>query len=359
MNHLDQLRSRVADYKIDGMILTSAPGISYALGIHCEGMVIVTPGTCHISTDGRYIEVVEQHSKEEGMGDLVLSCSNPRDTHLALARNFILAHNLRELGFEGEEVSLTSYRRYEKELPSTLIDTQVILTDLRAVKTPAEVAAMKEAQAIAEAGFTETLNFIQVGRTEQEIAAHLAYEMAKRGGLELAFSTIIASGPNGSKPHAVPGNRQIQEGDFVTIDFGCKYQGYCSDTTRTLAIGSATEEMKTVYHLVLKAQTTAISQVKAGMTGAEMDKVARDIIVQGGFGDYFTHSLGHSLGLVVHENPGARSTEMNMLPVGVALSMEPGIYLPGKFGVRIEDVVILTQDGCDNLTTLPKDLLIL
>lgn len=357
MNHLNQIRQKVADYKINGMLLTSASSIFYALGIAMEGTVLVTPSLCSITTDGRYFETVEAHIQDEKLEDIQLSRTQGRDTHLSLSRNFILANGLRELGFEGEQLSLTSYRRYDQELPCTLIDTQVILTDLRGVKTLEEQQNMKAAQKIAETAFTETLNFIKVGRTEQEIAAFLTYEMAKRGGLEPSFSLIVASGPNSSRPHAVPTDRQIQTGEFVTIDFGCKYKGYCSDTTRTVAVGTVTDEMKKVYNLTLKAQKTALSQIKAGQTGGEMDKFARDVICEAGYGEYFTHSLGHSVGIEVHERPNLWSGELNQLPVGVVCSVEPGIYIAGKFGVRIEDVVILTAEGCENITTLPKELL--
>lgn len=357
MNHLEQLCAKVGEYKLNGMLITSAPGIFYALGMDMEGMIIVTPTTVSVSTDGRYHEALAQHIQEENIPNITLHRTQGRDTHLTLARNFILAEGLRELGFEGEELSLTSYRRYEKELPCTLIDTQVILTDLRGVKTQKEQAVMKESQKIAEAAFTEVLNFIQVGRTEQEIATQLTYEMGKRGGLEPSFSLIVASGTNGSRPHAVPGLRKIQPGEFVTIDFGCKYHGYCSDTTRTIALGSVTEEMNAVYHLVLEAQNTAISSIKAGQTGAQMDQFARDVIKNAGYGEYFSHSLGHSLGLEIHERPNASPSEIGQIPPGVVLSVEPGIYIPGKFGVRIEDVIIVTADGCENITSLPKTLL--
>lgn len=359
MNHLKQLQEKVAEYKLDGLLITSEPNSYYALGLRCEGMLLVTPNQCHLATDGRYIEAAEAQKENEGLSQLTISRTEPRKTRLTLTRDFILQNALRELGIEGEYISLTDYRRYDKELPSNLIDTQVILKELRGSKTQEEQAVMKEAQKITDAAFTEILNFVKVGRTEEEIAAQLAFEMGKRGGLELAFPIIVACGTNGSRPHAIPGNRVVEEGQFVTMDFGCKYQGYCSDMTRTVAVGKPSEEMEKVYGAVLKAQEKAISQMKAGLTGTEVDGFAREVLKEEGYGDYFAHSLGHSLGLEVHESPNAAPSEIGQLPLGAVLSVEPGVYIPGKFGVRVEDVVILSATGCENITKSAKELIIL
>ncbi len=359
MNHLAAIQAQVKAYKINGMLLTSDCGQFYALGIHTEGTLIITPNKCLLATDGRYIEAAAAHLKAEGLDQVQLERTQAKRTGFTIAREFILEHNLGEMGFEGEYVSVVSYNRYQKELPCHLIDTQVILKDLRGVKTKEEIEIMQKAQDITDAAFLEVLNFVKVGRTEIEIAAFLAYEMAKRGGVDLAFPSIIACGTNGSRPHALPGDRVLQEGQFVTMDFGCKYEGYCSDMTRTVALGSVTEEMDKVYHTVLEAQVTAINTMKAGMTGQEIDKIARDVIVEAGFGEYFAHSLGHSLGLEIHEAPNASAIELNQLPQGVTISVEPGIYLPEKFGVRIEDVAVLTETGCHVLTKSEKKLIIL
>lgn len=359
MNHLKQLQEKVAEYKLDGLLVTSESGEFYALGLHCEAMLLVTPTSCHLATDGRYIEAAQAHKAKENLDQLVISLVEPRKTRLTLTRDFILQNGLRELGIEGEYLSLTDYRRYEKELPSNLIDTQVILKDLRAVKSPQEQETMKEAQKITDAAFTEILNFVKVGRTEEEIAAQLSFEMAKRGGLELAFPIIVACGTNGSRPHAIPGKSTVESGQFVTMDFGCKFNGYCSDMTRTVAVGKPTEEMEKVYHAVLTAQEKALSSMRAGLTGAEMDAFARDSLTESGYGQYFAHSLGHSLGIEIHESPNAARSEISQLPAGVILSVEPGVYIPEKFGVRIEDVVILTMEGVINITHSKKELICL
>ena len=180
------------------------------------------------------------------------------------------------------------------------------------------------------------------------------------GGAEnMSFDPIVASGPNGSMPHAVPTDRKIQEGDFVTMDFGCIYQGYCSDMTRTVAVGHVTEEMEKVYHTVLQAQLAGIAAAKAGATGHDVDAAARKVIEDAGYGPYFGHSFGHSVGVEIHEAPNATPANNNPLPLGAAVSAEPGIYLPGRFGVRIEDLVVLQEGGCQDITLAKKDLLIL
>jgi Xaa-Pro aminopeptidase len=200
---------------------------------------------------------------------------------------------------------------------------------------------------------------IQPGATEKEIAAYLEYQMLCLGAEKKSFDTIVASGPNGSKPHAVPSDRKVQQGEFVTIDFGCMVHGYCSDTTRTVAVGEPSQEMRQVYDTVLRAQLAGIAAARAGVTGKEVDAAARRVIEDAGYGEYFGHSFGHSLGIEIHENPNFASSNDQPMPAGAVVSAEPGIYLPGRFGVRIEDVVILTDDGCVDLTKAPKELIIL
>ena len=190
-------------------------------------------------------------------------------------------------------------------------------------------------------------------------AARLQYLMLAGGAENMSFDPIVASGPNGSMPHAVPTDRKIQDGDFVTMDFGCIYQGYCSDMTRTVAVGHVTEEMEKVYNVVLQAQLAGIAAAKAGATGHDVDAAARKVIEDAGYGPYFGHSFGHSVGVEIHESPNATPANNKPLPLGAAVSAEPGIYLPGRFGVRIEDVVVLQEGGCQDITLAKKDLLIL
>ena len=227
------------------------------------------------------------------------------------------------------------------------------------MKTEEEVEIMKSAQRIAERALEEILNEIRPGVSEREIAARIQYLMLHYGAENMSFDPIVVSGPNTSLPHGVPGGRLICEGDFVTMDFGCIYHGYCSDMTRTVAVGHVTEEMREIYDTVLAAQLAGIAAARAGVTGKAVDGAARTVIEAADYGKYFGHSFGHGVGVEIHEAPNASPMNEQPLPAGAVISAEPGIYLPERMGVRIEDVVVLTEDGCRNLTRAPKELLIL
>ena len=232
------------------------------------------------------------------------------------------------------------------------------ISAFRGVKEDWEIELMRKAQAITDKAFSEVITRLKPGMTELELQAELIYCMYKNGATGLAFDPIVVSGPNTSLPHGVAGERVIREGDFVTMDFGASYQGYCSDMTRTVAVGFATEEMQKVYQVVLEAQTKAIAATKAGVPGKDIDGIARKVIEDAGYGEFFGHSYGHSLGLEIHEAPNMNLRNTEPLPAGAVCSAEPGIYLPGRFGVRIEDVTILREDGCEDITASPKNLMI-
>jgi len=233
------------------------------------------------------------------------------------------------------------------------------ISAFRCIKEDWELDLMRKAQDITDAAFSEVCTKIKAGMTEKQVCAELIYCLLKNGSDGLAFDPIVVSGPNTSMPHGVPGDRVLQPGDFITMDFGAAYKGYCADMTRTVALGYATEEMEKVYNIVLQAQCAAIAATKAGVRGKDVDKVARDIIGEAGYGPYFGHGYGHSLGLEVHEAPNCSPAGETVMEPGVVSSAEPGIYLPGKFGVRIEDVVIFREGGCENITHSPKNLIIL
>ena len=218
---------------------------------------------------------------------------------------------------------------------------------------------MEQAQAITDAVFTHMCGFVKPGMTEKEVEAELIAVLYRGGSDGLAFPPIVVAGPNSSMPHGVAGYRVIREGDFLTMDFGAKYQGYCSDMTRTVAIGYATDKMKEIYDTVLQAQLAGIAATREGVCGCEVDAAARQVIADAGYGSYFGHGYGHGLGIQVHEGPNCNPSGKTPLPVGAVCSAEPGIYLPGEFGVRIEDVVVVTADGCKNITRSPKELIIL
>ena len=254
---------------------------------------------------------------------------------------------------------MAEFRGYEEKLTASLIPFQSKINAFRGVKEPWEIQIMEKAQQITDAAFTQVLERIQVGMTEKELAAELIYCLYKNGAEGLSFAPIVVSGPNTSMPHGVPGERKLQKGDFITMDFGVVYKDYCSDMTRTVALGFATDEMKLVYETVLKAQLAGIAATKAGVTGQAIDGTARKIIADAGYGDFFGHGYGHCLGLQVHEAPYCSPLNDKPMPAGCVSSAEPGIYLPGKFGVRIEDCVIIKEDGVEDLAHSPKDLIIL
>lgn len=354
MNHIKQIAARLPEYGLDAMLITSESGERYALGFHGEGLLLVARDGAHYTTDGRYIEA----ARERITGAEVSLVSAGRG-HLAQARAYIEEKGLRNVGFESGAMTVDAHRRYTQELPCILTPAQPLLDGLRASKDPEELAMMRRAQQITDEAFKAILNFIRPGMTEREIAARLVYELLRRGGEKVSFDPIVAAGANGSMPHAVPGDQVVEAGMFITMDFGCKVEGYCSDMTRTVALGQPTEEMERVYAAVLAAQKAGINAARAGVPGREVDAAARQVIAEAGYGEFFTHSFGHSLGIDIHESPNASPSENTLLPAGAVVSAEPGIYLPGRFGVRIEDVLVLKEGGCEDITASPKNLIVL
>ena len=354
MKNLDKFLS-ILDGEADGLLLPSRYSRHYGAEFDiAEGMAVVSKKGCRYFTDSRYIESAQKNIRDFEVLDVQGARNYPKCINEAIADFGITA-----LGFEEEYLTVAEFRDLEQNLNARLVPCNARINGFRAVKEPWEIQRMRKAQEIADRAFLETLPVIKAGMTELELQAELIYRMYKNGAQGLSFDPIVVSGPNSSMPHGVAGDRVIREGDFVTMDFGVLYQGYCSDTTRTVAVGYATEEMKKVYNVVLQAQLAGIAATRAGATGAEIDGAARNVIVDAGYGEYFGHSYGHSLGLEIHEAPNLSFRNPHPIPAGAVCSAEPGIYLPGKFGVRIEDVTIVGPDGCEDITNLPKDLLIL
>ena len=340
--------------EVDGLLLTSRYSRHYGAEFDiAEGVAIVTKKGCRYFTDSRYIESAENNIK----GFEVLGI-NQFNGYFKRLNEAIQDFGVTTLGYEENYLSVGELMGYEKHLNAKLVPYNQEINGFRGTKEAWEIELMLKAQAITDKAFAEVLTRIKPGMTELELQAELIYCMYKNGGTGLAFDPIVVSGPNTSLPHGVAGERVIREGDFVTMDFGASYQGYCSDMTRTVAVGYATEEMKEVYGTVLKAQETAITATKAGIPGREIDAVARKGITDAGYGEYFGHGYGHSLGLEIHEGPNVNTGNPEPMPAGAVCSAEPGIYLPGKFGVRIEDVTIITEDGVIDITKSPKNLII-
>ena len=353
MNHLEHIAAHLGE--LDAMLLTGESNCYYATGFMGEGVALVTRKGSWYFTDSRYTEAAGK-----AIGDAAVIWETSRANPFTDLINKALAESgAQKVGFEEEVMTVATHTAYTEKLHCTLVPATAAMTALRGSKDDEEIANMIAAQRIAEGALAQICKEIHVGMTEKEIAARLNYLMVSAGAEKTSFDTIIASGPNGSMPHAVPGMRQVREGDFITMDFGCVYKGYCSDMTRTVALGQPSDEMRQVYDIVLQAQLAGIAAAKAGVTGAAIDGAARQVIADAGYGAYFGHSFGHSLGIDIHESPNASPANEKPMPENAVVSAEPGIYLPGKFGVRIEDVMVLRPDGAEISTRAPKALLVL
>ena len=354
MNHFEKIAARLKDRGLDAMLITSEPGEFYAMGFHGEGAALITPDKTWYYTDSRYIEAAQQQITGAQVAQL------PKGVRYRdLVGDLVKEAGVSRLGFEEQYMSVADHTIWTENIQAEFVPASELLTQLRQVKDANELAAMREAQRITDEALLEILNFLKPGLTESEVAARLTYIMARKGAERNSFDPIVACGPNGSKPHAVPGPNLIEKGQFVTMDFGCVVGGYCSDMTRTVAVGKPTEEMELVYNTVLKAQLAGIAVARAGVTGKEVHQAGAKVIADAGYGDYFGHGFGHSLGIEIHEDPGFHNRNDKPIPAGALLSAEPGIYLPGRFGVRIEDVIMLTEEGCVDITRSPKQLIIL
>ena len=324
-----------------------------------------------LTPKGRYLMVVMMRQFFIGVNNLrdqaraaltgiaqVLLCSREAPMR-TLVQGILREANVQILGGEEQTTSYAEFTAYEQLFGLKLQPAQNLIRSLRAAKQPEELAMMYQAQQITDETFAQICTVIRPGMTEREIAAELIYRMLRLGAEGTSFDPIVLTGPDTSMPHGVPGDRRVAAGDFVTMDFGCRKNGYCSDMTRTVAVGMPSDEMRSVYQIVLNAQLAGIAAAKAGVTGERVDAAARKVISDAGYGAYFGHSFGHSLGLDIHEHPIAAPGVHAKLPEHTVISAEPGIYLPGKFGVRIEDVMHLTADGAEILTRSPKNLIIL
>ena len=354
MTNLEKYIS-VLDENVDGLLLTSRYARMYGAEFDiAEGVAIVTKKGCRYFTDSRYIESAQNNIK--GFAVLEMSRNNP---YSKLLNDAIEEFGVHTLGFEEEYLTVSELMGFEKKLNAKLVPCHEKIYGFRSVKEAWELDRMRKAQEITDKAFAEMLPKIKPGLSEKQLQAELVYSLLKNGADGMAFDPIVVSGPNTSMPHGVPGERIVQEGDFITMDFGATYLGYCADMTRTVAVGYVTEEMQKVYDTVLQAQCAAIAASKPGVTGREIDAVARNIIADASYGAYFGHGYGHCLGMECHESPNCNPGGERAMEKGMVSSAEPGIYLPGKFGVRIEDVVIFTEDGCENITKSPKNLIIL
>ena len=357
MNHFDKIAAALPAAGLDGVLLTGEYNRFYASGFAStgtDGVALVTQKGNFYFTDSRYIEAAETAVENAAIGMVERGKG-----YIAWINESLALSGVKRLGFEDETMTVAEHRLYSEKLEADLVPTSALMHRLRGQKDAGELERMEQAQRISEQALAQILTELRPGVTEKEVAARLQYLMLHFGAEKMSFDPIVASGPNGSMPHAVPTDRALRSGEFVTMDFGCVYRGYCSDMTRTVCIGRPTEEMELVYDTVLRAQLAGIAAARPGATGAEIDGAARKVIGQAGYGEYFGHAFGHGVGVEIHEIPNATPGNGDPLPAGSVISAEPGIYLPGRFGVRIEDVIVLEGDGCRDITRADKALLCL
>ena len=338
---------------IDAALVTEDVNRRYFTGMKSSaGTVLVTREKAYLIIDFRYIEKAQKTVKE---AEVIM-----QDKLYEQINGLFAKHGVKTVAIESQSVTVAELNAMRKRLKAEIDDTDALsnaIDKLRIVKTQDEIDKIIKAQRIAEAAFEDVLNFIRPGVTEIEVGLHLDYYMLSHGAEALSFETIAVSGPNTSLCHGVPTDRQVKEGEFVLMDYGATYDGYHSDMTRTVCVGKPTEKMEKIYDIVLNAQLAALGRIKAGVCGADIDKVARDIITEAGYGEAFGHSLGHGVGMNIHETPNASPSSKHIFEENMIVTVEPGIYLPDEFGVRIEDFVIVKQNGCENMTLAKKNLI--
>lgn len=348
-----KLQSKLS--KGQGALITSDSNRFYFTGFKTSaGSVLITQEDAVFFTDSRYFEKAQS---------VVKSCRV-----VLLVKGILIAETASELGIdtlfiETENTSISQYNRRCIEFEGIEVSKDTfldrVIADMRVVKCEDELRLIRKAQAITDMTFSYICERIDVGRSEREIMLDMEFFMRKQGSEGVAFDFIVVSGKNSSLPHGVPSEKKIEKGDFVTMDFGAVIGGYRSDMTRTVAVGFVSDEQRTVYNTVLTAQMAAIKSIKAGAVCGDIDKIARDIIYDAGFKGRFGHALGHSVGIDIHEGPNFSPDNKAVLNPNVVMTVEPGIYLEGKFGVRIEDMVFVTDNTCENITKSNKNLMIL
>ena len=378
MMHKNKITDFLSANKVDMLLVTDEANMRYLSGFTGEGYLLITKDRGVVVTDLRYTVAAKQECPE-----LEIYEWNKKGYYRA-AMDAVKSPDIKTVGYEDMYLTVTGFRAFEKKLQrnAKLKPLGKSLDELRQIKDDNEISLVREAEAIGDRAFARLMLDLgvpsgklgTVGKqvseyhiptpvtatevTERQIAARLEYYLKDEGGERLSFDTIAASGLNGAKPHAVPEDKRLQNGELLTLDFGCVYKGYCSDMTRTIAIGEPGKDLVKIYDIVREAQEKALNGIRPGMTGMEIDALARDYIKDKGYGKYFGHSLGHSVGLKIHEIPGFSQKEKTVIRPGMIVSVEPGIYIPDVGGVRIEDLVVITDTGIDDLSDSTKELLI-
>ncbi len=350
---LNAFKNEMQGQGLDGSLIVNEANLLYLSGFTGgEGYIIINRDKQVLITDSRYTEQASLECPDyeiiEFKGDALSKVSE-----------VISSLGIEKLGFEENHTNYADYLNYQKKITAELVPMSGIVDKMRARKDSMETEKIRKAVEIADKAFEHILEFIKPGVAEKEIAAELEYFMKKSGAHKESFDTIVASGPRSSMPHGVASERKIGKGDAITLDFGAIYEGYCSDITRTVFLGEPDARLKDIYSIVLEAQLKAIEYIAAGKSGKDTDAVAREVIAGKGYGDYFGHGLGHGVGLFIHEAPRLSPFSSSILEEDMVVTVEPGIYIAGLGGVRIEDVVIVGKESCEILTKSRKDLIML
>ncbi|MDR7400628.1 MAG: Xaa-Pro peptidase family protein [Armatimonadota bacterium] len=356
MSRLERLRALLDQHQVDAMLVVKAerlesPNLRYLTGFTgSTGAALIARREAVLLVDFRYVA----QARAEAPGWEVVQV--PRQASEALAEA-VRSREIRRLGFEPDGLTV----RQRDELARALQSVEMVPVDgvdrLRWVKEPAELDRIRRAVQVADAAFNHILGYLRPGIAERDVALELEFFMRRHGAEREAFGSIVASGPRSALPHGRASEKLLAAGEFVTVDWGAVVDGYHSDCTRTVVLGRATERQREIYDLVLRAQTAALRGLRPGLTGRDADALARQVIADAGHGEHFGHGLGHGVGLAIHEGPSLSPREETVLEAGMVVTVEPGVYLPGWGGVRIEDLVVLTQDGCEILTRAPKELM--
>lgn len=351
---IQKLRELFAGAGIEALLITGPENRFYVSGFTgSAGVAVVAPDDCFLITDFRYAE----QAREEASGFKVIAA---REDLLGALKDVIPRAGVRRVGFEEDLVSYHQAGRLREKLPGVeLVPVRGLVEALRRVKSPEEISALQAAARAADRAFYHVRDYLRPGVREVEVAAEVEYFFRREYGSLPSFPTIVASGSRASLPHGAAGMRRLEQGDLVVLDFGCVLNHYCSDLTRTVAIGRAPSRAKKVYRVVMEAQQQALGAIREGVPSQEVDRKAREIIGRAGYGRFFGHSLGHGVGLSVHEEPSLSPSSSYVLEQGAVVTVEPGIYIPGWGGVRIEDMVVITAEGATVLTSAPKEFMII
>lgn len=353
MVRVEKLRKKMQEENLDSFLVTSPYNLRYLTNFTgTTGLAVITLDKAFFITDFRYTE----QAANQAQGFEIIKNVGPIFDEVA---DLVKKENLNALAFEETTLSFLEYSVLEEIINAELIPVSGMIEELREVKDEEEIAIIEKACSIADMAYDHILKMIRPGMTEIEVANQVDFYMRSLGATSVSFDTIVASGLRSAMPHGVASDKVIEQGDLITLDFGCYYQGYVSDMTRTFAIGDPGEKLKEIYQIVLDAQLAVLEAAKPGLTGIQLDAVARDYITKYGYGEAFGHSTGHGIGLEIHEGPNVSSRAEKQFVPGNVITDEPGIYLPGIGGVRIEDDLLITKEGNRVLTHSPKELIIL